>query len=101
MNVSNKLQEALLRIGYDAHFQGKRLDDIVNWLREVKGLHCYTERDDTVLKCWVPSVYDLNDRNVVVWDDEPNVYLCGTYDLALTAAITKAIEIVEKEGEHG
>lgn len=96
MNVSKTQEEHLDLIGYDTYYKGKKANDVIDWLREVKGLHV------TTYPCggtWDLTIYQF--EFVTAKDDECiyTEFNFDTYELAVLRGITKSIEICEKEGE--
>lgn len=78
----------------DGCYSAPTLDEAANWLRNVKGLHVLvvTNKDHDG---WIAGIQQKGTYEPIEVISEENP--SNTHDLALSAAITHAIEIAEKE----
>ena len=74
---------------YDCNFYPKpRLDQAQKWLREVKHIYVYPEIN--CLKKWFAKAVDMERNEDLIWDGT----MFDTYELALSAGIDKALELL-------
>lgn len=90
-HVTKEQADKLYKFGLGS-LSAPTIAEATQWLREVKGLHVYAEPIWNNKSCWDGVVIYMPLFRKILTDNFP------THDLAISAGITKALELCEKEG---